>query len=69
MFLINYYAVLLLTTALEAIVATEAKPSPVVGAIILVAKSVIPIKFAFTSTELKLPEVYAESPVSASSNL
>ena len=47
MFLINYYVVLLLTTALEAIVATEAKPSPVVGATIRVEKSVIPIKFAY----------------------
>ena len=43
MFLINYYAVLLLTTALEAIVVTEANPCAVVGATIRVEKSVVPM--------------------------
>ena len=57
MFLINYYVVLLLTTALEAIAPTDANPCAVVGFTVWVAKSVIPINSAFTSTELKLPEV------------
>ncbi len=43
MFFINYYVVLLLTTALEEIVDTEANPCAVVGATIRVEKSVVPI--------------------------
>jgi hypothetical protein len=43
MFFINYSVVLLLTTALEEIVDTEARPSPVVGATRRVEKSVVPI--------------------------